>query len=174
MVRRWISEQLEYTFQQSAQPKRHKKPSGRLSSHHWARRGVDPAVRAARYSADRAVFFEKANKETLVITAIEGTEGIKNLPEILRVKGIDVLFVGPYDLSQSLGVIGQVRHPKVMEKIQEIVTLSKKSGVAVGLYTDTPEVAKEWVKQGILYCCLGIDAAIFYNASSNLLREAHS
>jgi 4-hydroxy-2-oxoheptanedioate aldolase len=136
------------------------------------RRGVDPAVRAARYAADGASFYEKANKETLVITAIESTNGIKNLPKILRVKGIDVLFVGPYDLSQSLGVIGQVRHPQVIEKIQEIIRLSRKSGVAVGLYTDTPEVAKEWVKQGILYCCLGIDAAILYNASRNLLKEA--
>jgi 4-hydroxy-2-oxoheptanedioate aldolase len=137
------------------------------------RRGVDPAVRAARYSADRGIFFEKANRETLVVTAIEGTEGIKNLPEILQVKGMDVLFVGPYDLSQSLGVIGQVRHPKVIEKIQEIVTLSKKSGVAVGLYTDTPEIAREWVKQGILYCCLGIDSAILYNASKDLVKQVH-
>lgn len=137
-------------------------------------RGVDPAVRAARYSADRTVFFDKANKETLVIIAIEGAEGIENLPKILEVKGIDVLFVGPYDLSQSLGVIGQVRHPKVIEKIREIVTLSKRSGVAVGLYTDTPEVAKEWVKQGVLYCCLGVDAAILYNASSDLVKQARA
>jgi 4-hydroxy-2-oxoheptanedioate aldolase len=57
-----------------------------------------------------------------VATAIESTEGIKNLPDILRVKGIDVLFVGPCDLTRSLGVIGQVRHPRVIEKIQEIVT----------------------------------------------------
>ena len=134
-------------------------------------RGVDPAVRAARYSADRAIFFEKANSETLVITAIEGTGGIANLDEILKVKGIDVLFVGPYDLSQSLGVIGRVRHPRVIEKIKEIVALSKKAGVAVGLYTDTTEVAKEWIKQGILYCCLGVDAAILYNASVNLVKQ---
>ena len=55
-------------------------------------RGVHPAVRAARYSADRAIYFSKSNAETLVIIAIEGVEGIKNLNEILKVKGIDVLF----------------------------------------------------------------------------------
>ena len=92
----------------------------------------------------------------------------------MQVKGIDVLFVGPYDLSQSLGVIGQVRHPKVIEKIQEIITLSKKSGVVVGLYTDTPEIAREWAKQGILYCCLGIDSAILYNVCNNLVKQVHS
>jgi 4-hydroxy-2-oxoheptanedioate aldolase len=138
------------------------------------RRGVDPAVRAARYSADKDIFFEKANKETLVITAIEGTEGIKNLPKILQIKGIDVLFVGPYDLSQSLGVIGEVRHPKVIEKIQEIIALSRKNGVVVGLYADTPEIAREWVNRGILYCCLGVDSAILYNACHNLVKQVHS
>jgi 4-hydroxy-2-oxoheptanedioate aldolase len=138
------------------------------------RRGVHPAVRAARYSADRGVYFDKANRETLVIMAIEGTEGINNLSKILQIKGIDAVFVGPYDLSQSLGVIGQVTHPKVIEKIREIVSLSKKSGVAVGLYTDTAEVAKEWVKQGVLYCCVGIDTAILYNACNNLVKQVHS
>jgi len=135
------------------------------------KRGVDPGVRAARYSADREVFFEKANNETIVIAAIEGNEGIENLPQILQVKGIDAIFVGPYDLSQSLGVVGQVRHPKVIEKIQEIVTLSKKSRVAVGLYTDTPETAREWVNQGILYCCIGIDAAILYTTANNTIKQ---
>jgi 4-hydroxy-2-oxoheptanedioate aldolase len=137
-------------------------------------RGVHPAVRAARYSADRAIYFSKSNAETLVIIAIEGVEGIKNLNEILKVKGIDVLFVGPYDLSQSLGVIGQVSHPKVIEKIQEIVAISKKAGVVVGLYTDTPQAAREWVKQGIQYCCLGADTAIFLEATTNLVKQARS
>ena len=135
------------------------------------RRGVHPAVRAARYSADRAIYFNKSNAETLVIVAIEGTEGVNNLPEILKINGIDALFVGPYDLSQSLGVIGQVKHPKVVEKIREIVTVSKKAGVVVGLFTESPEAAKDWVRQGIQYCCLGIDTAILFEATANMVKQ---
>ena len=134
-------------------------------------RGVCPFVRAARYSADKAIYYEKANTETMVILAIEGKEGIDNLREILQVKGVDAVFVGPYDLSQSLGVPGQVTNQKVIERVREICTLSKKAGVAVGVFVETPEAAKEWVEQGVLYCCLDVDAAIFLKASTSYVRQ---
>ena len=134
-------------------------------------RGVCPFVRAARYSADKTIYYNKANTETMVIVAIEGTEGIDNLGEILKVKGVDVVFVGPYDLSQSLGVPGQVTHQKVVDKVREIASLSRKSGVAVGLFVETPEAAKEWVKQGVLYCSLDVDAAILLKASMNYMKQ---
>jgi 4-hydroxy-2-oxoheptanedioate aldolase len=134
-------------------------------------RGVCPFVRAARYSADKTIYYNKANTETMVVVAIEGTEGIDNLGEILQVKGVDVVFVGPYDLSQSLGVPGQVTHQKVIEKVREICELSKKAGVAVGLFVETAEAAKEWVKQGVLYCCLDVDAAILLKASMSYMKQ---
>jgi len=52
----------------------------------------------------------------MIIAHIEGVEGINNLNEILSVSGIDVIFIGPYDLSQSLGIPGEVNHPLVTEK----------------------------------------------------------
>jgi len=134
-------------------------------------RGVCPFVRAARYSADKTIYYDKANTETMVIVAIEGTEGIDNLGEMLKVKGIDVIFVGPYDLSQSLGVPGQVTHQKVIDKVREIATLSRKHDVAVGMFVETPEAAKQWVKQGVLYCCLDVDAAILLKASMNYMKQ---
>jgi len=134
-------------------------------------RGVCPFVRAARYSADKAVFYRKANEEILVILAIEGTEGINNLGEILKVHGVDAVFVGPYDLSQSLGIPGQVNHPKVLDKVREIASLTKQAGVALGMFVEEPGVAKEWVKQGVLYCCLDVDAAILLKASMNYINQ---
>ena len=137
-------------------------------------RGVHPAVRAARYSADQPIYFNKANKETIVILAIEGTKGVDNIGEILKIRGIDAIFVGPYDLSQSMGVVGQVTHPKVVEKIQDIVALSKKSEVAVGVFIDTPEAAKEWAKQGVLYCCLGLVAKMLFLACRAYIERVRS
>lgn len=93
-------------------------------------RGVCRFVRAAGYSAlDRYEYFEHANRETISILHIEGTEGINNLEEILSVKGIDVTFIGPYDLSQSLGVPGQVDHPRVIKEMEHIVAISKEAKV---------------------------------------------
>jgi len=90
-------------------------------------RGVCRFVRAAKYSAlDRYKYFEYANRETIAILHIEGTEGINNLRKILSVKGIDVIFIGPYDLSQSLGITGQVDHPRVIKEMEHIVMISKK------------------------------------------------
>jgi len=137
-------------------------------------RGVHPAVRAARYSADQPIYFNKANKETIVVLAIEGTKGVDNIGEILKVRGIDAIFVGPYDLSQSMGVVGQVTHPKVVEKVREIISLSKKADVAVGVFTDTPEGAKEWVKQGVLYCCMGLVAKMLFQACSEYIKRVRS
>ncbi|HEY3426461.1 MAG TPA: aldolase/citrate lyase family protein, partial [Negativicutes bacterium] len=66
-------------------------------------RGCNRYVRAAQYSAaDKFAYFANANQETTVIVQVEGKEGIENLAEILTVEGIDVLFIGPYDLSASL------------------------------------------------------------------------
>ena len=59
-------------------------------------------VRAAKYSSmDKFEYFKTANNETMIIAHIEGVEGINNLNEIMSVVGIDVIFIGPYDLSQS-------------------------------------------------------------------------
>jgi len=137
--------------------------------HPLGERGVCPFVRAARYSADKASYYQRANAETILILAIEGTEGIENLEKILTVKGIDSIFVGPYDLSQSLGVPGQVKHDRVIEKIREICETSRKAGVAVGLFVETAEDARFWVEQGIRYCCLDVDAAIFYKAAKTYM-----
>jgi 4-hydroxy-2-oxoheptanedioate aldolase len=137
-------------------------------------RGVNPAVRASRYSADQRVYFDKANMETIIVLAIEGTQGVANIGEILKVKGIDAVFVGPYDLSQSLGVVGQVTHPKVVDKIREIVALSKEANVAVGVFSDTPEGAKEWIKQGVLYCCLGLVSKMIYQACTDYIKRVRS
>ena len=134
-------------------------------------RGVNPAVRAARYSADQPIYFNKANKETIIALAIEGTKGVDNIGDILRIKGIDALFVGPYDLSQSMGIVGQVTHPKVVEKIQDIIALAKQAEVAVGVFTDTPQAAREWARQGVLYCCLGLVAKMFYQACSDYMKQ---
>jgi len=105
-------------------------------------RGVCRFVRAADYSSmDRYRYFEASNRETMVIGHIEGVEGVRNIEEILDVKGFDIAFIGPYDLSQSLGVPGRVDHPSVVEKMGEVVVKAGKRGVAVGTFVDDVKAA---------------------------------
>jgi 4-hydroxy-2-oxoheptanedioate aldolase len=93
--------------------------------HPGGMRGVCRYVRAARYSSkDQQQYFQDAN-ECLVILQLEGKEALANLDSIMLVEGVDILFVGPYDLSQSLGVPGQVQHPTVEKQIREIATVCR-------------------------------------------------
>ncbi|MBE6689277.1 MAG: aldolase [Ruminococcaceae bacterium] len=127
-------------------------------------RGVCRFVRAAKYSSmDRFEYFEKAN-QSVIIMQIEGCEGINNLDEILQVEGIDVIFIGPYDLSQSMGVVGQTDHPLVQEKMLEIIEKCGKKGVLVGTFTDTLQNALKWKSLGVKYIAHSVDVGIFYQA----------
>jgi len=131
-------------------------------------RGVCRFVRAADFSSmDRTRYFPKAN-EALVILQLEGT-AIDSYREIAALDGVDVLFIGPYDLSQSLGKPGQVDDPEVQAKIREIIALAKTKGKAVGIFADTPAQAKRWVEAGVQYIAYSVDVGIFTDACRNLV-----
>lgn len=134
-------------------------------------RGVCRFVRAANYSAkDRFEYFKDANNN-LIILQIEGKQGIDNIDEILEVEGIDVIFIGPYDLSQSLGVVGDIDNPLVEQKMLEIIKKCVEKNIVVGTFTDTIENAKKWKKLGVKYIAHSVDVGIFYDAIKNLMKN---
>ncbi|MHC4169045.1 MAG: HpcH/HpaI aldolase family protein [Planctomycetota bacterium] len=134
-------------------------------------RGVCRFVRAAGYSSmKKADYFRRAN-EALVIIQIEGQAAIDNLDEILAVEGIDIVFVGPYDLSQSLGVPGEVEHPLVVEKMKEIVEVCLGKNVFVGNFTETVAQTEMWTAQGLRYMSYSVDVGIVYEAGKALLSD---
>lgn len=134
-------------------------------------RGCNRYVRAAGYSsADKFSFFGNANKETAVILQVEGKEGIDNLAEILIVPGIDILFIGPYDLSASLGIPGQVDHPMLVEEMKKTMNLANKMGVAIGFFVDDVEAAVKWKKAGINYISFAADVGLLYRAFQQTVK----
>lgn len=134
-------------------------------------RGVCRFVRAANYSAmDRFQYFSESNGN-LVILQLEGKEAIDNLDEILAVSGIDVIFIGPYDLSQSLGMTGDVNHPLVEEKMRYIIKKASEKGILTGTFVDTVEAAKKWRNVGVSYISYSVDVGIFYETCKNLISN---
>lgn len=128
-------------------------------------RGCNRFVRAAQYSKmSKEDFFGKSNDTTAVILQVEGVEGMNCLEDILSVPGIDVLFIGPYDLSASLGIPGQIEHPKVMEAMEKTLVLAKKAGVALGFFVDDAATAAKWKKLGIQYISFASDTGMLYDA----------
>lgn len=134
-------------------------------------RGVCRFVRAADYSnMDRYEYFENS-KDIVIILQLEGINAIKNLDEILDVEGVDILFIGPYDLSQSLGIPGQVNNPKVVSAMKEIVEKAKKKGKVIGTFVDTPEDMSLWKGLGLQYLSYSVDIGIFMDACRKLRQK---
>jgi len=140
--------------------------------HPEGERGVCRFVRAAGYtSVPAAQHFAEANARTIVVLHIEGTEGLDHLSEILEVRGVDVVFIGPYDLSQSCGIPGEVHHPKVREKMEGAVAQARAANAVVGTFVESPDEADVWVRLGVQYICYAVDVGIFYQACKAVVAE---
>ncbi len=125
-------------------------------------RGVCRFVRAAQFSAlGRTTYFKQAN-DALLILQLEGTN-MAEYEKIATLSGIDILFIGPYDLSQALGIPGQIDDVRVLEKMREIIAIAKRNDKVVGVFADTPEQAKRWVDAGVQYLAYSVDLGLFYD-----------
>lgn len=83
-------------------------------------RGIAGSPRAAGYGMNYGMYLQNANEQNLVMIAIETMEGIDNLPEIMAVKDLDGIFIGPMDLSTSMGLMGQINSSQVQQQIKRI------------------------------------------------------
>jgi 2-keto-3-deoxy-L-rhamnonate aldolase RhmA len=133
-------------------------------------RGLSFATRAGMYTAGGTGITDQLNQESLVVVHVEGRRGVENIVEIVSVPHIDVIFLGPYDLSQSLGIPGQVGDQRVINLMQQCITTIRNAGKAVGTFADNPEVAKRWIDAGIQYIGLGVDVSIFLRACEALVK----
>ncbi len=102
-------------------------------------------------------YTEMANRETLVVIHIETIEAVNAIEDYVAVDDIDVLFLGPTDLSQSLGVPGQIHHPDVEAAMKRVTEVVVKSDKTLGLFASTIEMAREWQHYGARYITTGTD-----------------
>jgi 4-hydroxy-2-oxoheptanedioate aldolase len=129
-------------------------------------RGVCRFTRNAEYShIPTPGYFPQANENELVVIMIEGAGGIREIDAILDVPGIDVVFLGPYDLSQALGVTGQVTHSKVLQTIESITKKARDRGIVVGSFADRPENVRRQRAMGIQYLSYCIDTGLIYESA---------
>ncbi len=124
-------------------------------------RGVCRFVKAANYSSmDRFEYFKDAN-ENIIVIQIEGIEGVNAFDEIIEIPGVDIIFIGPYDLSQSLGLPGQITHPEVLAYIEKLHDKATQMGIVLGTFCDTPELLLKWRDLGLGYLAYSVDIALF-------------
>jgi 4-hydroxy-2-oxoheptanedioate aldolase len=134
-------------------------------------RGVCRFVNAAQFGTQpKDQYFEMAN-QSVVILQVEGVEGIQNLDAILDVPGFDILFIGPYDLSQSIGKPGQVDSPEVLHLMQQIAAKAKVKGILLGAFSDTIERNQSLKNEGFNYIAYSVDLNIFTSALTQIINK---
>ncbi len=134
-------------------------------------RGACPGVRANRFGEGGISYYNRANQETAVVMLLEGKEAIEGIDEILDIEGIDAVFLGPVDMSMSLGVPGDAEHPKVEKAIRTIVGKAQRKHIATGMLCMNLESTKRWLDAGINIMAYSIDNLIIRDAVSSIARS---
>lgn len=109
-------------------------------------------------------YFERANKEIMVVVSIEDREGVEQLESIISVLGIDLVLEGAVDLSQSFGVPGQMQHPQVCEAVQRIAQMCTDKGIAFCAIPRSPSQMTDWQSRNIPVYLLGDDRGVNFRA----------
>lgn len=102
---------------------------------------------------------ERSNDETLIFAQIETAKAVENLEEIVSTDGVDVAFVGHFDLSQSMGIPGQINHPRMVEAMERVAQVCEKYGKTAGRMVTDVDSAVEWMNKG--YRCIAYSGDIW-------------
>ena len=134
-------------------------------------RGVGPTFAALRWGLTAADYIENANREVMAILQIEHVDAVERIEEILAVPGIDLPLIGPYDLSASMGLLGQAAHPKVQEAIGRVLAVAKKAGLPVGIFGTTADEINRYIEQGFQGILVGVDTAFLTAGAKGMLSQ---
>ena len=135
-------------------------------------RGASPSTRQLHYSAiPFPTLTADGAQQPLIVLQVEARLATTDLGGILGIEGLGVVFIGPYDLSTSLGLPGQFDHPKVREAIKEIVDRASERNVAVGIWVPDPPSARFWVENGVRFVTVSNNELMLFGAASALRRE---
>lgn len=91
-----------------------------------------PVVRASKYGAELKDYLSRVEDDLLIMCQIESPTAVENVTAIAKVEGVDMLFIGPFDLSASVGHLGEPDHPEVVSMIQKVETAAKDAGKLLG------------------------------------------
>jgi 2-dehydro-3-deoxyglucarate aldolase len=128
-------------------------------------------ARCTDHGRNFSEYFAAHNESVLVVVMLEHVKAVENVDEILAVPGIDATFIGPYDLSASMNLAGQLDHPDVLGAQQRIVDACAQAGVPSGIHVvpmDRAEVERR-VEQGFRFIALGLDTEFIIQGARAML-----
>ncbi len=130
-------------------------------------RGLSVSQRNNRYGTVKD-YFKVVNDNIAVMVQIENMTGVEAIDEICGVEGVDGVFIGPGDLSATMGYIGNPAHPEVQAVIARICASAKAHGTPVGILAPAEADARRYLEMGISFIAVGSDLGVFRNATQAL------
>jgi 2-keto-3-deoxy-L-rhamnonate aldolase RhmA len=134
-------------------------------------RGFGPR-RPSNYERNFSEYIATSNDEVIVLVQIEHIDAVNNLDEILQAPGLSGVFVGSNDLSASIGLLGQPRHPRVLELIDTVIAKARAAGIPPGIAgPSAPEAVLEWISKGMQFITCGGDGGFLLNTADSTMAE---
>lgn len=126
-------------------------------------------ARAHGYGHKFQEYVENANNQTAVVIQIEHIEAVRNIEGIVSVPGIDCLFVGPYDLSASMGKTGLTTDPQVQMAISTVKQAAQQAQIPLGIFGTTTSAVQPYIQAGYRLIAVGMDASLLGNAAKTII-----
>jgi len=136
-------------------------------------RGMAGMSRASRFGT-MPNFFANANRTVSVIVQLETPTAIDRVDEIAAVEGIDALFIGPGDLSGTMGHVGQLTHPEVLRVTRLAVQRARAAGKPIGTVGGTPEVVAQYREIGFNFIAIASDLGLLMRAAQAALAAVNA
>lgn len=136
----------------------------------FGNRGVAKMVRATQFGKNFNSYYDQAKDNILGIIQIETLEALNHLDAIAAVEGVDVLFIGPADLSMAMGIFGQFDHPRFVTALKKIIAAAEKAHKTTGILFFNPEDYEKYHKMGIRFIACGADATYVAEGARNMAK----
>ena len=132
-------------------------------------RGFGPFYAPSRWNLSMTDYAVQADDAITRVIMIEHAEAVRNIDEILAVPGIDVAFIAPFDLSQSLGIAGQFDHPDFHAAVSRIKQAAARCRTPLGGLAPTPDRGRDMLSEGYKMLMMAFDSKIIEDAATGLI-----
>jgi 2-keto-3-deoxy-L-rhamnonate aldolase RhmA len=132
-------------------------------------RGVARFTRACGFGQDFDDYFQNANRQLLTVVQIETEQAVQNSAAIAAVEGVDVLFVGPLDLSVNLGIAQQYQNPDFLAALDTVARACKEHGKAAGMLVPSLTYLEDVIARGFTFLVVGSDGGIMASGLKTIL-----
>ena len=133
-------------------------------------RGVGIA-RAHSYGEKFQEYVFSANEDLAIIVQIEHIDAVTHIEEIIQVPGIDCLYIGPYDLSASMGKIGRTTDPDVQSAISKVKQCADQAKIPLGVFGTTVDAVRPYIQSGYSLITVGMDAMLLASVAKSIIEN---